>query len=88
MWSHWCACFGLLVTSTLGFKAWLASILCCLYNPQIHLWCNTCRTINDQHGSLFDPLTFSTIGGTRTHATPAAQYVTDRRPHRLSHLGQ
>ena len=46
-------CFGLLVTSALGFKARvdIACTLACLGAiPQIHLWCDTCRPLDGQHG--------------------------------------
>ena len=56
LWGHWYPYFGLLVTSTLGFKArvvlslaWL--IACMQWIPQIHLWCNTCWIFDGQHGS-------------------------------------
>ena len=35
--------------------------------PQIHSWCDTCQSLDES--SLFGPLTFSSIGGTRIHAT-------------------
>ena len=31
MWSHWCTCFGLQVTSSLGFRASLVCMLCHTY---------------------------------------------------------
>ena len=48
LWGHSYPCFGLLVTSSLGYKARvdpsLASFLTCAQQiPQIHLWCDTCR---------------------------------------------
>ena len=41
---HWYPCFGLLVTSALGFKA-RVNLFACIFNyliPQIHNWCNSC----------------------------------------------
>ena len=53
---HWCPCFGLLVTSPLGFKARVDSslvcfIICMQLSPQIHLWCDTCWPLDGQHDS-------------------------------------
>ena len=47
LWSYWYPCFGLQVTSSLGFKARVDSLLaffvtCMQWIPQIHLCCNTC----------------------------------------------
>ena len=50
-------CFGLLVTSPLGFKARVGSLIQAVrrhtYNmfPEIHLWCDTCQPLGGQHGS-------------------------------------
>ena len=54
LWGHWYPCFGLLVTSVLGFKARASSFIntwwkCML--PEIYLWCNTWRPLGSQHGS-------------------------------------
>ena len=51
--SHWYPCFGLLVTSPLGFKARVDPLFvtCAQWIPQIHLWCDTCWPLDDQHGS-------------------------------------
>ena len=53
---HWYPCFGLLVTSALGFKAkvdpWLTYFLTYIqWIPQIHLWCDTCLPLVSQHCS-------------------------------------
>ena len=61
LWGHWYLCFWLLVTSPLGFKARLDSLICswwrCTWcmSPEIHLWCDTCQPLDTQHGgqSLF-----------------------------------
>ena len=56
-WGHWYLCFGLLVTSPLGFKARLGSLIRTLWRrmwctfPEIHLWCNTSACVYGQHGS-------------------------------------
>ena len=48
LWGHWYPCSGLLVTSHLGFKARVGSLICTWWRgtfytfPEIHLWCNTC----------------------------------------------
>ena len=57
LWDHWYPCFGLLVTSPLGFKTrvgspirtWQRHTWCRL--PEIRLWCNTCRPLGGQHDS-------------------------------------
>ena len=47
-WDHWYPCFGLLVTSSLGFKARVGSLIHVWQRhmyymfPEIHLWCDTC----------------------------------------------
>ena len=62
LWGHWYPCFGLLVTSWLGFKARvgpLACMLCCLCfmdssdSPLV----NTCWLLGNQHDSwaIFNP---------------------------------
>ena len=61
LWGNWYPCFGLLVTSALGFKVKvdpvLASFVACVQrNPQIHLWCNTCWPLGSQHGSQVIPI--------------------------------
>ena len=46
-WGHWYPCFGLLVTSPLGFKARVGSLIHtwqrqkCYMFTEIHLWCDT-----------------------------------------------
>ena len=40
-WGHWYPCFGMLVTSALGFKARVditCTLSCLCTSPQIHLW--------------------------------------------------
>ena len=59
LWGHGYPC---LVTSTLGFKARVDSLLvyfltCIQWISHIHLWCNTCWSLHDQYGNLFDPHT-------------------------------
>ena len=50
-WSHWYPCF------VLGFKARVDDpslacfIACAQWNPQIHLWCNTCWPLGSQDAS-------------------------------------
>ena len=56
LWGHWYPCFGLLVTSALGFQAIvdpsLACFLACMqWMTQIHLWCDTCQSLDGQQGS-------------------------------------
>ena len=56
LWGHWYPCFGLLVTSPLGFKARVdpshaCFVTCVQWIPEIHLWCNTCWPLGGQHGS-------------------------------------
>ena len=53
---HCYPCFGLLVTSALGFKARVDPLFACFltcmqWMPQIHLWSNTYRRLGGQHGS-------------------------------------
>ena len=56
-WGHWYPCFGLLVTSHLGFKARVGSLIhawqrhtwCIL--PEINLWCDTFAGVYSQHSS-------------------------------------
>ena len=46
-------CFGLLVTSVLGYKARVDLSLACFLactDPQIYLWCDTCWMYRGQHG--------------------------------------
>ena len=55
-------CFGLLVTSTLSFKARVDTSLPCFlacmqWIPQIHLWCNTCQPLDGQCDSRLHSLT-------------------------------
>ena len=52
---HWYPWFGILVTSTLDFKARLDPSLACFRAcaqciPQIHLWCDTWWPLGSQHG--------------------------------------
>ena len=72
LWGHWYPCFGLLVTSPLGFKVRVSSLICpwqrhmCYTFPEIHLWCDTCWPLGSQHGSLSISSTYLwDIGGTR-----------------------
>ena len=68
LWGHWYPCFGLLVTSALGFKSQggLACMLSCLRAiPQIHLWCDTCWPLDGQHGSQ----------ATLTHVLAAVRHI-------------
>ena len=61
LWGQWYPCFGLLVMSPLSFKArvdsliwtWQRCIWCTF--PKIHLWCDTCKSLDSQQGgwSLF-----------------------------------
>ena len=56
LWGHWYPCFGILVTSALGFKARAVHSLvffltCTQQIPQIHLWLDTCWPFDGQHGS-------------------------------------
>ena len=57
LWGHWYPCFGLLVMSPLGFKARVSRHIhpwqrCMCYTfPKIHLWCDICWPLGDQHGS-------------------------------------
>ena len=55
LWGHCYPCFGLLVTSPLGLKARVGSLICLInmwYTfPEIHHWNNTCWLIDSQHGS-------------------------------------
>ena len=58
---HWSMCGlqagGLLVTSPLGFKARVGSLIhtwqrcMCYIFSKIHLWCNTCQPLGGLHGS-------------------------------------
>ena len=49
---HWYPCYGLLVTSPLGFKARVGSLISSRYLfSEIHLWCDTCWPFGGQHGS-------------------------------------
>ena len=56
-WGHWYPCFGFLVTSPLGFKARVGSVLFAfaevnvMYVPEIYLWCYTCQPLDGQHCS-------------------------------------
>ena len=54
LWSHWYPWFGLLVMSALDFKAKVDPLTCFItckqWNPQIHLWCDTCWPLDGQHG--------------------------------------
>ena len=56
----WYPCFGLLVTSRLGFKARVGSLIrtwqrrTCYTFHESHLWCNTCWPLDDQHGIWTD----------------------------------
>ena len=56
LWDHWYPCFGLLVTSPLGFEAKVGSLICtwqrhmrCRF-PEIHPWFDTCQLLDGQHG--------------------------------------
>ena len=57
MWGQRYPCFGLLVTSTLGYKAKMGNLICSWWRytrypfPEIHLCCNTCWPFGGQHGS-------------------------------------
>ena len=55
MWGHWNPCFGLLVTSPLGFKTRVGNLVCawwrCYTLPEIHLWCKICWFLSGLHGS-------------------------------------
>ena len=59
LWGHWYPCFGLLVTSPLGFKARVGSALfklsrgvcVTLHIPWDSLWRDTCQSLGSQHGS-------------------------------------
>ena len=57
LWGRWYPCFGLLVTSPLGFKARVGSLIhtwqrhMCYMFPEIHLLCDTCQYLGGQHGS-------------------------------------
>ena len=57
LWDHWYPCFGLLVTSPLGFKARVGSLIhtwwghMCYMFPEIHLWCYTCWPLGSWYGS-------------------------------------
>ena len=61
LWGHWYPCFGLLMTSSLGFKARVDPSLeyfvtCMPWIPEIHLWCDTCWLYRGPHGSqLYSP---------------------------------
>ena len=52
-WDHWYPYFGLLVMSALGFKARVDPfcMLSHLFDPQIHISCDTCWLYWGQHGS-------------------------------------
>ena len=55
LWGHWYPCFGLLVTSALGFKSFVP---CVHWIPHINLWCDTCwplggRAVFDSHTCTF-----------------------------------
>ena len=72
VWGHWYPCFGLLVTSPLGFIARVGSLTrawqryVCYTFPEIHLWCDTCWPLSSQHGSWAISSTYLWgIGGTR-----------------------
>ena len=56
LWGHWYPCFGLLMTSPLGFKGRVDPSLVCFvtcvpWNPEIHLWIKTFWLYRGQHGS-------------------------------------
>ena len=57
LWGHWYPCFGLLVTSPLGFKAIVGSLIhtwqrhTCYTFSETHLWCDTYWPPDSQHGS-------------------------------------
>ena len=51
------------VACSLGFQDSMDPLLFCFLTciqwiPQLHLWCNTCWSLDKQHGNLFDPLIF------------------------------
>ena len=56
-WGHWNPCFGLLVTSSLGFEVRLGILIWTLWRhtwymfPEIHLWCDTSAGVYGQHSS-------------------------------------
>ena len=60
LWGHSSPSCGLLVTSALGFKArvnpsLLCFVTCTEWNPQIHLWYDTCWPTDSQYGSVSRP---------------------------------
>ena len=65
--AYWYPCFGLLVTSPLGFKARVASLICsgwrhmCFMFPEIHLLCCTCQHPGDQQSCQADLFHISLI---------------------------
>ena len=74
LWDHWFPCFGLLVTSPLGFKAKEGSLIhtwqrnTWYISLEIHLWCDTCRPLSRQHSNQAFSSTYLQpgIGGART----------------------
>ena len=79
-------CFRLLVTSAMGYKARMESLLLCFLTcaqwiPQIHPFCDTCWLYSCQHGSrgfsshvLVDIST--STGGARTHDRACRNIIT------------
>ena len=72
LWGNGYPCCGLLVTSPLGFKARVGSLICtwqrhmCYTSPEIHLWCDTCWPLGSQYGGWAVSSTYLWgIGGTR-----------------------
>ena len=53
LWGHWYPCFGLLMTSSPGFKARVGSPTRAWqrHTCYTHLWCNTCWPLSGQYGS-------------------------------------
>ena len=57
LWGHWYPCYGLMVTSSLSFKARVGSfvhiwwMLTLSIFPKICFWCNTCWPLGSQHGN-------------------------------------
>ena len=60
LWGQWYPCFGLLVTSPLGFTARVGSLFYAWQRytfymvPEIHCWCDTCWSLGGQHGCQAD----------------------------------
>ena len=86
LWGHWYPCFGLLVTSPLGFKARVGSLIrtwwrhTCYMFPEIHIYSDTCWPLGSQHGSRAVSSTYLWGIGSflrfRLIKTPPSQYLT------------